>query len=105
MGREEFEKILDQIGLPYRYHHFETPEAVAPPFLAWICGEDNIFYADGKPYFLTQGIDLELYTDQKDFDLEKKVEAVLREHEIGWRKSEDYIETENMYEVLYEIEV
>ena len=29
-------EILDELGLPYRFHHFEVEEAVAPPFSVWM---------------------------------------------------------------------
>ena len=50
-------------------------------------------------------MNLELYTDSKDFALEQQVEQVLRTAEFTWNKTEDYLEDEEMYEVLYEMEV
>ena len=50
-------------------------------------------------------INIELYTDQKTEELEEKIEAALQKRGIGWSKAETYIEEENMYEVLYEMEV
>ena len=38
-------------------------------------------------------------------ETEKKVEAVLKEHGFFYEKTEAYLESEKMFEVLYEMEV
>ena len=50
-------------------------------------------------------LNIELYTDKKDVELEETVEAVLDRHGIFYVKSEVWIESENLYEVLYQMEV
>ena len=105
MSYDEIKRMVGEIGLPCRYHHFETKDAVNPPFVCWIIpGTDN-FAADGKVYQKIDMLNIELYTDQKEIELEEKVENVLDRHGIYWNKDEGYIESENMYEVLYEMEV
>ena len=52
-----------------------------------------------------QNLNIELYTDEKNPELEEKVQAVLTRHELFWQKSEVWIETEKMYEVLYQLTV
>lgn len=105
MKKEQIEKMLDETGIEYRYHHFETEEAVAPPFICWLTPGSNNFAADGKVFFEVNKLDVELYTDSKDMELEEKIEDVLEEHGIFWKKTEIWIESEAMYEVLYEMEV
>ena len=48
---------------------------------------------------------IEVYTDYKDPDMEATIEEVLTAHELYYEKSEVWIETEKMYEVLYELTV
>lgn len=103
--REEIEAMLAQLGVPFRYYMFEEKEAVEPPFMVWYLPESENFYADGIVYFQKCRMNLELYTDSKDFALEQQVEQVLRTAEFTWNKTEDYLEDEEMYEVLYEMEV
>ena len=45
----------------------------------------------------------ELYTDKKSPKLEKRIEKVFTDHEVFYQKSETWIESERMYEVLYEL--
>lgn len=48
---------------------------------------------------------IELYTDKKEPDVEEQVEAVLDEHGIFYNKTEVWIESEKLYEVLYSFEM
>ena len=46
-----------------------------------------------------------MYTDKKLPELEEQVETVLAQHEIYYTKTELFIDSEELYEVLYEMEV
>ena len=50
-------------------------------------------------------IHIELYTDCKDLSAEQRIEAVLNQHGIFYEKSETWIESEKLYEVLYSFEM
>ena len=50
-------------------------------------------------------LNIELYTDKKDPDIESKIEDILTAHELPYEKSEVWIEDEKMYEVLYQTEI
>ena len=105
MTHQEVLEMMNEMKLPYAYHHFVEGESPDPPFLVFLYpGSDN-FAADGKVYFKVNRLNIELYTDLKDVELEETVEAVLDEHGIFYEKSEVWIETENVYEVLYQTEV
>ena len=67
-------------------------------------GSEN-FAADDVVYVEFSNLSIELYTDEKDPELEDRVEAVLNAHEIFWNKSEVWIESEKLYEVLYQMTV
>lgn len=101
MLKEVVEELLDEVGLEYKYHHFEVEEAIAPPFICWIVPDTDNFAADGKVFFKGENVHIELYTDKKDFELELRIETVLDEKELYWDKTEDYIESEKMYMVTY----
>ena len=105
MTHQEVLKMMDEMKLPYAYHHFVEGESPDPPFLVFLYpGSDN-FAADGMVYFKVNRLNIELYTDLKDVELEETVEAVLDKHGIFYEKSEVWIESENLYEVLYQTEV
>lgn len=97
--------ILQQLNLPYAYHHFAESNAPQPPFVVYLIPNTNHFKADGKVHFKVSMVHLELYTDKKDIVLERKVEQVLDNHQIVYEKSEVWIESEKLYEVLYQFEM
>ena len=65
---------------------------------------DN-FSADGRVYQKIGTLHIELYTDLKQPELEASIEAVLDGHDIFYNKTEVWIESEHLYEVLYSTEV
>ena len=97
--------ILKSIGFPYAYDHFAEGEAPDPPFVCYLLpGSDN-FSADGKVYYRISEARVELYTDQKDFAAERKLEDALDACGIFYEKSETWIDREKLYEVLYVFEM
>lgn len=97
--------ILAALGIPFAYDHFAEGESPEPPFICYLLpGSDN-FAADGRVYFKRNEVRLELYTDRKDPALELKVETVLDDYCIFYNKSETWIESEKLYEVLYQFEM
>lgn len=97
--------MLKSIGLPMAYHHFGEGKSPDPPFLVYLFPKANNFSADGIVYQAVNQLDIELYTDKKDLEAERKVEAMLKEHGFFYEKTETYLASEKMYEVLYETEV
>ena len=98
---EELLLMLNERQIPFAYHHFAEGEAVEPPFICYLLPGSNNFSADGKVYYKINEVHIELYTDLKDLAVEQQVEDVLDEHEIFYNKSEVWIESEKLYEVLY----
>lgn len=96
--------MLDEMGLPFAYHHFAEGESPDLPFICYLLPGSNNFSADGKVYYKINEVHIELYTDWKDLAVEQGVEAVLDEHGVFYNKSEVWIESEKLYEVLYTFE-
>ena len=96
--------MVEEMGLPFAYHHFAEGESPEPPFVCYLLPGSNNFSADGKVYYKINEVHIELYTDWKDLAVEQGVEAVLDEHGIFYNKSEVWIESEKLYEVLYTFE-
>ena len=98
-------EMLREMLIPFAYDHFAEGEAPEPPFLCYLLpGSDN-FSADGVVYFKVNEVRIELYTDTKDLSVEQNVEAVLDQHGSFYEKSETWIESEKLYEVLYFFEL
>ena len=96
--------MLEEMKIPFAYHHFAEGESPEPPFVCYLLPGSNNFSADGKVYYKINEVHIELYTDWKDLAVEQGVEAVLDEHGVFYNKSEVWIESEKLYEVLYTFE-
>jgi hypothetical protein len=97
-------EIIAEIGIPSAYDHFAEGESPAPPFICYLIPGNDNFAADGKAYFKAEQVHLELYTDKKDPETEQLVEAVLDSHGVFYDRTEVWIESEKLYEVLYYFE-
>ena len=97
--------VLNSIGIPYAYDHFAEGESPEPPFLCYLLPGSSNFSADGKVYHRVSEVRLELYTDCKDLAAEQKVEDVLDAAGIFYNKSETWIGSEKLYEVLYSFDM
>lgn len=102
---EELLQILSETQIPFAYHHFAEGESPEPPFICYLLPGSNNFSADGKVYYKINEVHIELYTDLKDLAVEQRLEDVLDEHGIFYNKSETWIESEKLYEVLYTFEM
>ena len=105
MEYDDIVSMLEETGLPAAYDHFAEGESPDPPFIVFLFPASDNFKADGRVYAKIQELNIELYTDRKDPPLEKRMEDILDEHEIAYEKSETWIESEKMYEVLYRAEL
>lgn len=105
MTYEQIASMMEETGLPFAYHHFAEGESPKPPFLLFLSPGENTFSADNSMYFSTKKLNIELYTDRKKPELEEEFEQVLNRHNIYYLKTEVWIASEKMYEVLYETEV
>ena len=105
MTIENLVEMLQELKIPFAYDHFAEGESPDPPFICYLIpGSDN-FAADGRVYFRLNEVRIEMYTDFKDPSLESRVEDVLDRHEIFYNKSETWIQSEKLYEVMYSFEM
>lgn len=97
--------MATETGFPFAYDHFAEGESPDPPFLVFLLPRSNNFGADGVVYQKIDVLRFELYTERKQPDNEKKLEAVLDKHGLFYEKNEVWIADERLYEVTYELEV
>ncbi len=105
MTYEQIYSMISGIGLPCAYYAF--PEKMVPPtpyIVFYYPGRDDDA-ADNINYGRILTLNIELYSDEKDFDHESEIEAALTSAGLFFVKSEMYIDSERMYEVLYESEI
>ena len=97
--------MLKEIGIPFAYSHFAEGESPEPPFMCYLLPRSDNFSADGAVYHKLSVVHFEVYTDKKDRALENRVEDVLDKNNIFYNKSEVWINSEKLYEVIYSFEM
>lgn len=105
MTFKEVSTMIKNIGLPYAYYQFPEGTAQAPPFICFYFSNDNDVKADNSNYQKIEHLNIELYSDEKDFDNEAAVESALSGSGLVWKRTETYIDTEHFYMVLFETDV
>lgn len=108
MSLSELFEILNSIPTfngKVAYRAFPVGAAPELPFICYLETNSNNAFADNKVYKAIKGIDVELYSENKDVDSESLIENALAENMIPWEKSEDYIDSEKCLRVTYSLEV
>lgn len=104
MTYEQIATMIESMGLPYVYHAFPINGAPSLPYIVFNYPNRDDFGADNMNYVHIDNIDIELYTENKDFTLESSIESVLEQNGLFYSKSVMYLQTEHMYEILYEVQ-
>ena len=105
MTYEQVADLLATIDLPFTYWSFPENEAPTLPYFVFYYPSNDDLSADNINYQTIVNMNLELYSENKDFTLEKRVEDVFTSNGIYFQKSEQYIRNERMHEVLYEVQL
>lgn len=105
MTLQEISSMVESIGLPYAYYQFSKESPVVPPFICFFYPNNDDLKADNINYSSINALSIELYTDEKRFDLESAVESALTANGLAYSKEESYIDTERMFQIAYDMEV
>lgn len=105
MTREEVYSMIQSIGLPCAYYQFANDTPQIPPFICWFFSTDTDVFADDQNYVDKEVLNIELYTKNRDFELEKAVEVILNSNGFTYAKEPNFIESERIWQIAYESEV
>lgn len=100
MTLQQLKVLLDQTGYPVAYNHFNSAPTV--PFIVYRLPSTSNFGADNVVYHNINDVEIELYTNKKDLAAEKKLEDVLKANELPHQVFELWIESEKLYQRIYE---
>ena len=105
MTLQEVDNMVKSIGLPYAYFQFPEGTGQAPPFICFFYTNSDDLFADNSNYQDIRRLNIELYTSTKDFALEKTIEDTLKLNGFTYYREENFIETEKIWQIAYEMEV
>lgn len=103
MTHKELLSILKPVGIPWAYHHWDNPPT--PPYGVYMDEPDDPFFADDGNYFSAHRMRFEIYSTVRDSALDAKVKEALAAAGIPYETDFDYLESEALYESIFEIEV
>lgn len=97
--------MINSIGIPYAYYQFPDGTGQACPFICFFFSDSNDLAAENTNYQKIRPLNIELYTDNKDFALEETVETVLNSNGLVYDRSESYLDSERMFMVVYTTDI
>ena len=106
MTLKELNTALKSItGFSNKVAYRAWPVGKAPklPFICYLATMTDNFEADNSVYHVVQEVDVELYTAKKSEETEALIEAKFAELNIVWNKYEEWLDSENCYEIVYTI--
>lgn len=105
MTTKEVATLIESIGLPYAYYQFPEGTGQAPPFICFFFAGSNDMLADDSNYQHINNLVIEFYAANKDFDTESVIETALTNAGLVWSREDTFIDTEKLYETIYETQV
>lgn len=101
MELEEIYAKLRALGIPVAYLKFDKPQKL--PFVAYLEAGTEIQGADNYNLYRRVTIRIELYSEKKNPELERKIEELFRN--VGIDKDGDvYLNDENMFMTVFSFE-
>lgn len=95
----ELNEILDAASLPYTYYSYPQNAAPALPYFVYYLPNMSPEAADDRVHSPVYTVNVELYTKEKDFNTEARLESALSS--FVYDKAETYLDSEEMYMVIY----
>lgn len=105
MTFKEVNTMIASVGIDYAYDHFTDDTDHQLPFICFLYTNSDDFAADNTNYQRIRTLDIELYTENKDFALEETVERVLNTNGFVYSREESWIDSEQMYMVRFSTEI
>lgn len=108
MIQENLYLALKSTNFPVAYSHFKVDNKnphPKPPYITYIRTFDNNISSDLKVHGKEKTFQIELYTSIKDLEAERKIEEILNQINPEYETSEEYIEEEQVYQIVYTIKL
>ena len=100
MSESELYTLLSTLKYPVAYDHF-TKKTVSIPFILYRNTDAQTFKADDINYNVSKQYIVDLITAKKEPTIESSLETLFDNNYLPYEKSEDYIESEQIYQIRY----
>lgn len=103
MNQVQVITLLNTLSVPSFYG--QAPVNTVLPFITIHTEQPDNFAADNGVYCEKWNFRIDLYSVVKSLELEASIKKLLNDNGIAWSKTEQYIDSENCWEVEFEFEV
>ena len=104
MKLSDFADILEQANLPVTYRAFKIGNTPDLPYMVYYESSPAINAADNTVNHQIKSVTVELAFEQKDEDLEERLEEMWKSHKLFFEAQEEtFIETERLYVKSYTV--
>lgn len=97
--------LIASLGIPWANGGFASGEEPEPPFIVLVAGFGAAFYADNAAHARWMPYDIALYTRRRDYATERRITAALDAAEIASTKTVTILESENLTEAAFSVNV
>lgn len=98
---EMMQDIARTVGCGYSFYTNDQATIVKAPFLLFDYPDRDDFSADSNNYVKKENLSIEYDSRIRDLDAETLIESKLTEYGFFYEKTAQYIDGENVYEILY----
>ena len=103
MDYRDITSAIRDKDIPATYGEFTSSPGL--PFVVVVESFGSDLHADNKNYVDIDNLQVELYTDKKHPPTEWKIEEALEELGLGYEWTETPIESESMFQRIYELQI
>lgn len=100
MKLKEINSLLKTLELPVAYRVFQKPQKL--PYIIYFTDDEEHRGSDAENLINEKTVIIELYTKNKDIELEEKLDALFKNY--AFEKYESYIDSEKMFQIAYHID-
>ena len=98
----QLKEVLSNMDIPGAYYKFSEKNAPGGfPYYVYFSENTETFKADNISFVNIPIVFIELYTEYKDIELEKKMETILRNNGMPYEKEETFLDDEEGHMVIY----
>lgn len=105
MTYNEVITMLSSTNLPIAYQAFPIGAVPPLPYIVYSYPNSDNFGAENKVYKKGESLRVWLCTKNKDFQTEALIESAFDTYHLYWEKTESFLQSDEMYMVLYEMEI
>ena len=95
--------VLESTGVPFRYRKFKGEEIKPPPYITYFLATEHHYGSDERNLLQDTHVIIDLFTAEKDFELEAHIDLQLAGFEFT--KNEDYEYSDEIFRVTYELDI